>query len=238
MGSDRRLVLTVSIGDRPWFHVLRPSMEAFARRWQADFCVVSELHVPEAPDHDEDLRCRMEKIDAIYRALGDYRHILYLDDTVFIRPGATLPTSDLEEGPTPSIWATVEQPLWIPGYLESVAEAFSYYEVPTDKPVVFSSGIMVLRTEHRVLFDLSQGKPMRRIGVLADQFWVSARRQRFGFPLRDLGPKYNFVGSYLSGRSPAPIPIESAQFFHITRGAGNSEERLAFANMLVERFAS
>jgi hypothetical protein len=230
MTIARNLVLTVSIGERPWFPRLRPYMEAYARRWRADFEVVSQLQ--EGPDLD--VRVRQEKIAAIFRATARYERVLFLDDTVFVRPDAPLLLGPPAALPKPPIWCTVET--HIRGWETMLAAAFEYYGVPLRERTLMNSGVMLLAEEHHPMFDLSASKPPKKIGYFVDQLWVSAMRQKYDVPIHDIGPRFNFVGSFLTGEHPPPIPVEDVHFFHLTRGVGDDDARLRAADALLERF--
>ena len=232
MSVARNLVLTLSIGDRPWFRLLRPYMEAYARRWRAEFEVVTGSREDCAADP---LACRRGKVEAIYQATTRYERVLFLDDTIFIRPDAPV-LEGPPAGPRPALWGTVETHHSKGNAL--LYAAFQYYGVPRGEWTLMNSGVMLVRQEHRPMFDLSQTRPMKKIGYLADQLWINVMRQKHAFPLQDLGPRYNFVGSFLTGKKPAPIDVEDAFFFHVTRAAGEKEARLRMVESLVRRFGT
>jgi hypothetical protein len=231
MNVARNLVLTLSVGDRPWFPLLRPYMEAYARRWGAEFEVITQTAEDPAADA---LACRREKVAAIHRATARYERVLFLDDTIFVRPDAPV-----LEGPPggiakPPIWGTLET--HHPRGMALLYAAFQYYGVPRREWTLLNSGVMLVREEHHSMFDLTQTKPMKTIGYFADQLWINVMQQKHAFPVHDLGPRYNFVGSFLTGKRPAPIDVEEAQFFHITRAAGEKEARLRTIERLLQRF--
>jgi hypothetical protein len=229
MKGNRNLVLTLSIGDRPWFPLLRPYMERYARRWDADFEVVTQARA----DADADMACRHEKVDALHRATARYERVLYLDDTVFVRPNAPLPPDPLKASPVPPMWATLET--HHAGWQALLADAFAYYGVALREWTLLNSGVMLVQQEHRPMFDRSQTKPMKKIGTFVDQMWINVMRQKHGVPLIDLGPRYNFVGSFMSRARSAPVAIDDAHFFHLTRGTGDTMARLRTAEFLIHQ---
>ena len=227
----RRVVLSVSIGHRPWFQLFRPYMEVYARRWRADFrAIVSN---PADPPMSA-LECKAKKIDAIYLATAEYDEILYLDDSVFIRPDSLV--LDLPETLLHSaLLATVESHL--PDWRQLFDQAFVEYGVdPPPDYVLFNSGVMLISRKHRRMFHRASARAMRSIGTFADQLWLNVMRYKFRVPLADLGPAYNYVGSFLRDPENAPLSVSSAQFVHVTRAAGDASERLAISCQLIERF--
>ena len=231
MGASRNLVLTLSVGDRPWFPRLRPYMEAYARRWGADFEAV--MQSPGEPCADG-MACRREKIDAIHRATAQYDRVLYLDDTIFIRPDAPILEGPPADDAKPPIWATLET--HHPRGMALLYAALQYYEVPRRSWTLLNSGVMLVRAAHHPMFDLAQAKPMKKFGYFADQLWINVMQQKHAFPVHDLGPRFNFVGSFLTGKVPAPVQADEAHFFHITRAVGDAPARLRLLEALVQQF--
>lgn len=231
MSRHKKLVLTLSLGDRPWFPLLRPYMEQYARRWNARFEAVTQSQQDVG---DDILACRREKVDAIYRATARYERVLYLDDTVFVRPNAPLLPEPPAASSAPPMWASIET--HHAHWQAMLSEAFEYYGVALREWTLLNSGVMLVQQEHRPMFDRSQTKPMKKIGNFVDQLWINVMRQKHDIPLVDLGPKYNFVGSFILRATPAPIEADEAHFFHLTRRIGDSAARLRTAETLVHRF--
>jgi hypothetical protein len=236
MAGGKRLVLSLSIGERPWFELFRPYMQAYAKRWNADFLA------PTGPNLD-DLVCRQQKLEVIRRSLEAFDRVLYLDDTVFIRPGSPLPPDDDDDVEMPPFYASLDDKLSsiFPGWEATMEEAFAYYEVPCRERRVFSSGVMLVHRKHQPMFDQSPTRPLKKFGYLVDQWRVNAMQQKLRIPFRDLGDRYNFHGLVLRDRGALAgqrwsLPIDEVYFFHLTRAIGHGARRLAYARALVTLF--
>jgi hypothetical protein len=236
MVGDKRLVFSLSIGERPWFELFCPYMQAYAKRWKAEFLA------PTGPYLD-DLLCRAQKLEVIHRSLEAFDRVLYVDDTVFIRPGSPLLPADDDDGEMPPLYGSLDDKLSsiFPGWEKTMEEAFAYYEVPCQQHRVFSSGVMLLHKKHRPMFDRSPTRPLKKFGYLADQWRVNAMQQKLQIPFRDLGDRYNFHGLVLRDRGALAgqkwsLPMDEVYFFHLTRAIGRSDRRLAYAQALVTLF--
>lgn len=93
----KRAVITVSVGDRPWFHFVKSMVKAYAEKCNADFFV--ETDIPEdlplnLPVLDDAIGRKNKSVYALkslypYKyLLKGYDQVLCLDDTVIINPKA------------------------------------------------------------------------------------------------------------------------------------------------------
>ena len=72
------LIITVSIGHRPWFNNIKKYYQLYAKKTDSDFIIIDD-------NYQNDIKSRLKKFD-IVKYLDKYERILFLDDTCIITP--------------------------------------------------------------------------------------------------------------------------------------------------------
>jgi hypothetical protein len=85
----KRCIVTISRGERPWFHLNEPIMKNYARSCDADFIRGEDLNVDLKEYKTIEFGRKgdlflFERMPIIYKLLQDYDRVLWLDDTCVI----------------------------------------------------------------------------------------------------------------------------------------------------------
>jgi hypothetical protein len=165
--EHRRVVLTVSIGNRGHFDVNREFMALYALRCGADLEVISTLEHPIFTNEDSsrflpkgrlgkcgdnekcktEVKSRFGKLAALTYYLKRYDRVLFLDDSCVVSPFAV----NVFEAVSADAMGAVQEPHTKTWALPFIEEQCRKYEVPTSRCVhkmVFNSGVVLMSKVH------------------------------------------------------------------------------------------
>jgi len=206
--SPSKVLVTLSIGKRSHFGVLRVPMEAYARRIGAEFVVVDSASHPSLARWNATLHAGANshflKLPLLQWFLQHYDRVLFLDDDVLVAPYAP----DLFAAvPCASIGATIEsvhKQGWHTMHTKSLCGIYELQLGRTHSSVcsedgarrarIFNSGVLVLSTAH---LPLLRGWEARKLEcrILCDQLYLNAMRHAHEVCLHDLGTRFNLPGT-------------------------------------------
>ena len=224
-----RAITTLALGDsHPLWNVSHPSIEGYARRTGADF-------VPILGPPLEREALLNTKIQEIYRLLGTYERLVFVDGDMIIHPECP----DLfQRVPETSVGATDEGRTDLLLTSRTMREkvlfnACRHYRVDlefddakslgkSDSYIFFNSGLMVLSRHHRNMF--IPRSTVKRIGPWVDMPFVNAMRMATGHPFCDLGFRFNYIGS-LAYHRDRPFDPNEAWVVHASGGLSAIEQK-------------
>ena len=236
--SSRRVVVTLSIGNRSHFNVIRVPMEAYAKRVGADFAVVDSRDHPSLARWNSTLSAgtnsHFMKLPLLQYFLGQYDQVMFIDDDVLLSPHAANVFASV---PCSSVGATVEG-LHKQGWHTMHGRAFcDIYNLKESHPAtcgteavkqarIFNSGVMVLSAaHHKRLIDGWDAKPLE-CRILCDQLYMNAMVTKHKVCVHDLGSAYNLPGTIVRKNlmttrrarrvTPEGTPLASSCFVHLT----------------------
>jgi len=173
-----RAVVTIATGDmfRDIAALTHPPIAAYARRVRADF--ISITHAEGSP-----YAAKMR----IAELLWVYERILYLDSDVLVRPECP-DLFDLVPADKFGAWlaSTVN-----PGFGPLIANVQDTLGDIGWRDGYFNSGVMVVARMHRPAFN----KQIDYTDAMQDQTLLNYRVQKLGFPIHDIGHRFNHTGA-------------------------------------------
>jgi hypothetical protein len=220
--AGSRAIVTLALGDsHPLWEVSHPTMRGYADAVGADYMPI----IGPALDREALLDT---KIQEIYRQLGNYERVMFIDGDVVVHPNCPdvfdmVPKENVgatDEGHTDLLLSSRQMRMKV--YLN----ACKYYGADTSAKnteeleidpsyVFFNSGVMVLSHLHRDMFLPSQ--PVKRIGPWVDMPFLNAMRTHRKHPFTDLGFKYNYIGS-MAYHDDRPYDPKDAWIVHGSGG--------------------
>jgi hypothetical protein len=224
---NRKAIVVMSIGARPWFSLAHKWMMLYASRYNYDLIIhdtpLCDLFSPSDFSRFQHYgRCQKIYIRSIF---DDYDRVLQLDDTVFLSPLAP----DLAEiVPSQCLGAWVEGERFSKGrYLSHHQKLYGLSE-PMPKRRFYNSGVTLYSRAHENLFESIDWKTMAKDEFFPTQGYLSYKAYINNFDIFDIGPQFNFVGSFIR-RLKACRP--DVFFYHLT-SALNRQERSVVAEKL------
>lgn len=205
----KNALVTLAIGDSEMWEWTHPLMEKYASRIQADFIVLKG-------NYENVAQARSQKF-RMYELFEQYDRLLYVDGDVAIHPGCE---NLFDIVPYESIGAVGEKPPFSEGRNEVLKEACGYYGIDFTpeaeaQSIWYNTGLIVISRIHRKLFAKPK-KEIRRFGEgWVDMPLMNALLVKYGFPVMDLGLKFNYMGSLVSHKCRPFEPVE-ASVFHAT----------------------
>ena len=221
--TNKLLIVTISLGNRPWFKRVKKLMKLYAKKCGTDFHIIND-------NYQGDMQSRIRKLD-IGNFLDKYDRVLFLDDTVIINPHSP---NIFNIVPYNKIGVTLEKE---PYYNKKniLINSLNYYQIPIDIKndyIWFNSGVILISKVHKKLFEIPT-IPIKKIGNYVDQAIFNSNRYKHNIPIIDLGLRYNYLGTRIKEEVPYKIDnIDNIYFYHVTRGLNNRQRRRAFNNIL------
>lgn len=235
------LILTISLGNRPYLKYTRKSMEKYAKKLNTDLIVITEW--PTFINHKNPQENRFIKLEIIKHYCEQYERLIFFDDTVFITPSAI---NLFELVPESYMGAWIESDVMdSPNRIEIMKKAIDYYSrenfgrdlsIISDKLEqnqndikMVNSGVMVLSKNHSKLFDALNYK--LKIITFADQAFISYMIYKDNVPVYDIKNINNFVGSQID--KDVNFLDKDVNIYHVTSG---SKDRIKTFQALVDKF--
>ena len=222
-GSDdhptgSRCIVVVSVGDRPWFPLLLPSMQAYADRLGADL-VVHRFSEPD-PQHLEwlgrlclgphETKLRFLKLFYLRETLIRYERVLLLDDTCYV----DVSCPNIFHGCPEDCLGAVEDG----GVLGRNA-------FPAK---VYNTGVLVVSRPQLSFFNRFEQFYAQQTKRFADQLLVNQAIEAGEFKVHPMDPRFNWVGSQILETGIANRP---AYIYHLT-SALRPKQRLEYSRRL------
>jgi len=199
---SKNLILTISIGYRPWFKFTKTKMNEYALKYNCDFKII---------DEDTNLNPRNLKCN-IYDLLDIYDRIIYFDDSCVVN----IDTPNLFDlVPTDKIGVFIE-PRNINDIFLMLSEGEKVYNLKIhDKNIFFNSGVMVISKCHKQMFEFSE---LKNVCGFYDQVYLNCKRSQFNFNIFPLDRKYNYMIPFKNNKI---INNKNIFIYHVTRGQLN-----------------
>jgi len=225
---NKKAIVVVSIGIRPWFSLAHKWMMSYASRYNYDLIVrdtpLCDLFSPSDFSRFQHYgRCQKIYIGSLF---NDYDRVLQLDDTVFLSPLAP----DLAEiVPSQCLGAWVEGERFSNGskYLSQHQKLYGLSE-PMPKKRFYNNGVALYSRAHQILFESIDWKTIAKDESFPTGGYLSYKAYTNNIEIFDIGPRFNFVGSIIR-RLKAFRP--DVFFYHLTSGL-NRQERSVVAEKL------
>jgi hypothetical protein len=199
------LILTISIGYRPWSRMTLSLMQIYAKKYNCDFKVLTDKFI--SAKKAKEAKCE------IYNLLDKYDRILYLDDSCIIHPQCP---NLFELVPENMLGVLIESPsiFELTYILKNACLVYnSLYDENCDNQW-FNSGVMVISKIHKNMFIPTE---FVEVNEFYDQAYFNAMRIKNGHQIYDLGIKYNYLGSMIKKN----IFGNNIYIYHLTRSTGN-----------------
>jgi hypothetical protein len=221
---NSNLIITISIGHRPWFNNIKKYYQLYANKTNSDFMVIDD-------NFQGDIKSRLKKFE-IVKYLDKYDRILFLDDTCIITPNCP---NVFNIVPKELLGVICEKPPFFNKY-HILKQSLEYYQVSDnsyeENHIWFNSGFILFSSIHKQLFEIPI-IPIKKIGSYLDQAIFNANRHKYNFPILDLGLRYNYMGTRISEQNPYKInDLDNIYIYHITR-AWSPRKRLAKFNEIL-----
>lgn len=221
----KNLLLTISIGDRPWFKEIKFFMVLYCKKYNLDFKVLDG-------NFTSDIDSRLKKLE-IKNFFKDYDRILYLDDTCIISPECP---NLFDIVPYDKIGVVLEK---LPYYnkFNTLKESLMHYNqdcknISEQNHVWFNSGVILASKIHISLFEFPQNN-IKRIGHFIDQPIFNSNRYKYNLNFVDLGLRYNYLGTRIGEEIPYKITdLDNIYIYHLTR-AWTSRKRKRKINEII-----
>jgi hypothetical protein len=233
----RVALVMLSLGERPWLPIAGFWMERYCRRCGYDFIFVDKpLLRGLMPGNFDRFQTygRVQKL-GIGRLFNAYDRVIQIDDSCLIAPD----TPPLAEIVPPDAIGCLVEGRHLP------AERFAQYaavhqriygrQSPLPPERFFNSGVAIYSKRHAPLFDAATipWDKVRADTQFPTQGYLGDRAETAGFPLFDLGPNYNFLGSMMASMGDIARIPDTVFVFHLT---SLLNERLSLAEALHQRF--
>lgn len=221
-------IITISIGNRPWFKRVKKLMIIYCKKYNHDFIVING-------QFSGDINARIKKLE-VGNYLEKYDRILYLDDTVIINP---LTPNIFDIVPKEYLGVVLENAPYFDKY-QNLIDSLKYYDISLnginrDNYMWFNSGVILASKCHRNLFN-KPNKSIIKIGNYVDQSFFNANRYKYNISLMNLGLRYNYMGTRLSREEPYKIDdVDNIYFYHVTR-AFRDHTRKKIMNRILSQF--
>ena len=221
---EKRLIITISLGNRPWFGKIEKYYKLYSKKTNSDFIIIND-------NYEGDIKSRIRKFE-IVKYLDTYDRILFLDDTCIINPKCPN-IFDLVD--PEYLGVCCENPPFFSKY-KNLIESLKYYNVNTNinenNYVWFNSGLILFSKFHKNLF-ITPSQPIKKIGSYLDQALFNANRYKYNIPFINLGIRYNYMGTLIEKQYPYKFDdITNIYIWHITRAWKNSKRLKKFDAIL------
>ena len=228
--KNKVCIVTLSIGDRPWFKYVKKYLDLYAKKNNYDLIVEKKTKSKE--DNFSSFRhfaCAEKFFLGEY--LNYYDRLILLDDTCMLSP-LLEPLDHLV--PKDKIGCWVEgnrKDKNLDSYLRQNAKIYNLKNVlPNNR--FFNSGVLVFSKKHIDLFKLDDDFKKIEIDTkFPNQGYLSVKAFKLKYQLYDLGENYNFVGSKIRRYLHYQIPFDKIKIFHLT-GVFSSQLRYDIASSL------
>lgn len=215
---SKNLIITISIGNRPWFRKTRRSLNKYCDKYNIDFKVVTG-------QYDTDKKIRLRKFE-IVKYFDKYDRILFLDDTIIINP---ISPNLFDIVPRDKVGVFLEREPYF-NKIDILKRALNYYEVEAniDKTnyIWFNSGVILASKCHLDLFKVPNNKNIIKIGNYLDQSIFNINRYKYNIPIYDIGISFNYLGTRISEGIPYKITdVDNIYFYHVTRAFRSSARK-------------
>ena len=222
---SKNLIVTISIGNRPWFRKTKKTINNYCKKYDIEFKVITD-------QYDTDTKIRLRKFD-IVKYFEKYDRILFLDDTLIINPNSP---NLFNIVPYNKVGVLFEKEPYF-NKLLILKKALTYYnnleDVNKDNYIWFNSGVILASKCHKDLFKVPN-KNIIKIGNYLDQSIFNANRYKYNIPVYDIGLSFNYLGTRISEGKPYNIEdIDNIYFYHVTR-AFRSRERKRIINRILK----
>jgi|GEM_PF-1086695 len=204
----KNALVTVAVGDSHLWELTHPLMERYAEKMGLDFIKIKG-------DYENTIRSRLRKFD-IYELFEKYDRVIYMDGDIAINPSCP----DLfKMVPYDKIGAVCERPPFMQkrgGVLRSACEYYgvTYPYSEEEECNWFNTGLLVLSRCHRNLFIRPEKVKVFGEGWI-DMPLMNSLAIKNGYEVKDLGLKFNYMGSLVSHKERPFEPVE-AYLFHAT----------------------
>lgn len=191
------LLLTLSVGNRPWFNTTKKSMIEYSQKINCDFMIIDKPHL-----NPRNLKCE------IYDLLDRYDRIIYLDDTCII----TQSCPNLFDIVPENNFGVFCEPRSLISVYQILDEGFKYYKInKCNDNLFFNSGVMVISKIHKEIF-----KPveMKNICGFYDQVYFNCKRCELNIPIYNLTNRFNYMIPFKNNVKL----VNNVYIYHITRG--------------------
>lgn len=228
--AQRTVVVVISIGPtRHWQAFALKWLNVLCARFGYDLVICRQPTItsirPEQFDRFQNFG-RAHKL-GIGFLFNYYDRIVQFDDTVMVSPAIPNLVTMVPEEMIGCYIEGIRKGEKLDRYLKN-HQAIYHRPAPLPRDRFYNNGVAVYSRRHAPLFEPSTF-PWDKISldtVFATQGYVSHRADELGFPLFDLGPRYNFLGSQI--KKLGSMEDASAHIFHLT-SALSAEERLKYA---------
>jgi len=224
--SNKYLILTVSLGNRPWFKRVKKLMKLYAKKCNSDFHAITD-------NFQGDLQSRIRKLD-VSNYLEKYDRVLYLDDTIIINPYSP---NIFDIVPDNMLGIVLEKKPYY-NKKDILLQSLRYYNshipknITEDNYIWFNSGVILASKKHKKIFN-KPNKIIKKIGNYVDQAILNSNRYKYNLPIIDLGLKYNYLGTRITLQDPYKLDdVDNIYFYHVTRGLPNRQRKRAFEKIL------
>jgi hypothetical protein len=220
----KNLIITISIGNRPWFRKTKLTIINYCNRYDIDFKVITG-------QYDTDKKIRLRKFE-IVKYFNEYDRILFLDDTIIINP---ISPDLFKLVPYDKVGVLFEkEPFY--NKINILKSALKYYEinanVSNNNYIWFNSGVILASKCHLNLFEIPN-KNIIKIGNYLDQSIFNINRYKYNIPAYDIGLSFNYLGTRISEGIPYKIDdIDNIYFYHVTRAFRNSQRKKIIKKIL------
>eukprot|EP00316_Scyphosphaera_apsteinii_P000510 CAMPEP_0119340276 /NCGR_PEP_ID=MMETSP1333-20130426/99999_1 /TAXON_ID=418940 /ORGANISM="Scyphosphaera apsteinii, Strain RCC1455" /LENGTH=914 /DNA_ID=CAMNT_0007351993 /DNA_START=40 /DNA_END=2784 /DNA_ORIENTATION=+ len=204
--KPHKAVVTLSVGTRAHFAVIRVPMQAYADRVGAEFHVVNSMAHPSLKDWNHNQfdakNSHFIKLPMLKWFLHRFQQVLFLDDDVLISPNAP---NLFEQVACQKVGAVVEAyhaQGWHTMHARSLCEIYqlrgsfpeSCSPAALKRQRIFNSGLMLLSDVHRPLLDKWDEERLE-CRILCDQLYLNAMLRKHKVCLQDLGTAFNLPGT-------------------------------------------
>ena len=176
-------ILTISVGNRPFFRYTKKPMERYANKIGAKLIVVNKWL-------NKYIHPRFMKLDILRYYTKKYDRLIYLDDTVFITPNA------------PNLFKVVPYDklgAWMEKYdLNKAISYYSKFDLHKFKRninnITVNSGVLIIPKNYSHIFDTKK-YILKKIDHFYDQQFLSYQINKNNIDVFDIGTKFNCVSS-------------------------------------------
>lgn len=220
----KNLIITISIGNRPWFKKTKRTIINYCKKYNIDFKVVTG-------QYDTDKKIRLRKFE-IVEYFNEYDRILFLDDTIIINP---ISPNLFNLVPYNQLGVLFEKEPYFDKF-NILKSALQYYDVDPNisknNYIWFNSGVILASKCHLNLFKIPN-KNIIKIGNYLDQSIFNINRYKYNIPAYDIGLSFNYLGTRISEGIPYKIDdVDNIFFYHVTRAFRSGQRKAIIRKIL------
>jgi len=150
----KNLILTASLGDRPFKKYAFFSMEEYAKKTNADFIVAEDIEIPKELKELKVGRGNntsyLKKILWIRKYLKEYDKVLWLDDTCYVNPNCPNLFNFVPSG---YVAAASESQLMYVGFKEAYKDFLKRWTIyKNERDTTFNTGVILYTKECKHMF--------------------------------------------------------------------------------------